>query len=244
MTPRRPTRAPEALPLAPPPPTEPRLPVTRERILRAAITLADEQGLAALTMRALGDALGVKAMSLYNHVADKDDILDGIVDLVVGEMQVPSPAEPWRLSMRSRAFSAHEVLLRHPWACGQLMSRVNVGPAMLRYVDATIGCLHGAGFSLAMADHAWNALDSFTYGFTLQKLNFPFEADEYSKVAAGYLPSLSAERYPSMHALTTLVASGGHDGLHDFAFGLDLLLDGLERACPVVHSTPCSNVSP
>jgi hypothetical protein len=109
------------------------------------------------------------------------------------------------------------------------MSRANVGPAMLRYVDATIGCLHNAGFSLPMTDHAWNALDSYIYGFTLHKLNFPFQAGDYSKVAAAYLPSLSAERYPSMHALTALVATGGHDGLHDLAFGLDLVLDGLER---------------
>lgn len=215
--------------MAPPEPTEPRVPLTRERVLHAAVTLADEQGLAALTMRALGDALGVKAMSLYNHVTDKDDILDGIVDLVVAEIEVPSAVGPWRQAMRDRAWSAHAVLMRHPWACAQLMSRVNVGPAMLRYVDATIGCLTRAGFSLPTADHAWNALDSYTYGFTLQKLNFPFKADEYSKVAAGYLPSLSVERFPSMHALTTLVAGGGHDGLHELSFGLDLLLDGLER---------------
>jgi hypothetical protein len=131
--------------------------------------------------------------------------------------------------MRRRALSAHGVLMRHPWACGLLMSRANVGPAMLRYVDATIGCLRGAGFALPLADHAWNALDSYIYGFTLHKLNFPFEAGEYASVAAAYLPSLSAERYPAMHALTRLVATGGHDGLHSLEFGLDLLLDGLER---------------
>jgi len=100
---------------------------------------------------------------------------------------------------------------------------------MLRYVDATLGCLRRAGFSLPMADHAWNAMDSFIYGFTLQKLNFPFKPDEYARMAAAYLPSLSAERHPSMRALTELVASGGHDGLHELDFGLDLILDGLER---------------
>ncbi|MDP2304723.1 MAG: TetR/AcrR family transcriptional regulator C-terminal domain-containing protein [Pseudomonadota bacterium] len=198
-------------------------------MLRAAITMADEQGLASLTMRALGGALGVQAMSLYNHVSNKDDILDGMVDLVVGEIQVPSEADPWKIAMRKRALSAHEVLLRHPWACGLMMSRANVGPGMLRYVDATIGCLRRAGFSLAMVDHAWNALDSFIYGFTLQKLNFPFEADQYAQIAASYLPSLSATRYPWMRALTEHVASGAHDGLHALDFGLDLILDGLER---------------
>lgn len=209
--------------------TEPRPPLTRERVLRAAVTMADEHGLASVTMRALGEALGVQAMSLYNHVSGKDDILDGIVDLVVAEIEVPSRSAPWRGAMAARAVSAHAVLLRHPWACALLMSRVNVGPAMLRYVDATVGCLHGAGFSLPMADHGWNALDSYIYGFTLHKLNFPFEADEYAKVAAAYLPSLSAAQFPAMRALTELVASGGHDGLHDLEFGLDLLLDGLER---------------
>jgi AcrR family transcriptional regulator len=203
--------------------------LTRERVLRAAIAMADEQGLASLTMRALGETLGVQAMSLYNHVADKDAILDGIVDAVVGEIEVPSATDPWRTAMRKRALSAHEVLIRHPWACGLLMSRANVGPAMLRYIDATLGCLHRAGFPLPMADHAWNAMDSYIYGFTLQKLNFPFEAHEYSGMAASFLPGLSADRYPSMHALTALVASGAHDGLHDLAFGLDLVLDGLER---------------
>lgn len=207
----------------------PRQTLTRERVLRAAVKMADEQGLDALSMRTLGAALGVHAMSLYNHVSDKDAILDGIVDLVVAEIQVPSTAVPWRAAMSARAFSAHAVLLRHPWACGLLMSRVNVGPAMLRYVDATLDCLRGAGFSLPLADHAWNTLDSYIYGFTLHKLNFPFEAGEYAAVAAAYLPNLSAQQFPAMRALTELVATGGHDGLHDLAFGLDLLLDGLER---------------
>ncbi len=208
---------------------ESRTPLTRDAVLRAAVLLADAQGLDALTMRALGSALGVKAMSLYNHVADKDDILDGMVDLVVAEIDVPSQADPWRLAMRQRALSAHAALLRHPWACALMMSQSNVGPARIRYVDATLGCLHGAGFSLPMADHAWTALDSYIYGFTLLKLNFPFAPGQYAAVAAAYLPSLSAQQYPAMHALTVLVAGGSHDGLHDLEFGLDLLLDGLER---------------
>lgn len=206
-----------------------RLPLTRERVLRGGIALADRAGLESLTMRALGEALGVQAMSLYNHVKGKEDILDGMVDLVVAEIEVPSRSEPWRLAMRKRALSAHAVLLRHAWACGLLMSRVNVGPSTLRYVDATIGCLNGAGFPLPLADHVWNALDSYIYGFTLHKLNFPFEAQEYARMAAGYLPHLSSQQYPAMHALTTLVAAGRHDGLHDLDFGLELLFDGFER---------------
>lgn len=215
--------------MATPENSEARPTLTRERVLRAAITMADEQGIAALTMRALGAALGVQAMSLYNHVSNKNDILDGMVDLVVSEIEIPSQSDSWKTAMRKRAASAHAVLLRHPWACGLLMSRVNVGPAMLRYIDATIGCLHRGGFPLGTVDHAWNALDSFIYGFTLQKLNFPFEAADYANVAASYLPSLSEEHYPSMRALTVLVVSGAHTGIHDLSFGLELILGGLER---------------
>ncbi len=212
-----------------PPPLSPRAPLTRGKVLGRAITLADEQGFASLTMRALGDSLGVQAMSLYNHITNKDDLLDGMVDLVVSEIQVPDESEPWRVAMQKRGISAHQVLILHPWACGLLMSRANVGPAMLRYVDATLGCLRRAGFSLPMTDHAWNAMDSHIYGFTLQKLNFPFQSHEYSAVAASFLPHLSVSQYPSLHALTEHVASGAHDGLHDLEFGLDLILDGLER---------------
>jgi AcrR family transcriptional regulator len=139
------------------------------------------KGLAALSMRKLAQALGVKAMSLYNHVANKDDIIDGMVELVVAEIALPSLTVDWPTAMRQRATSAHAVLLRHPWATMALMSRVNVGPAMLRYIDATLGCLVEAGFSYPLADYAWNAIDSHIYGFTLQALNFPFEADEYAK---------------------------------------------------------------
>ncbi len=206
-----------------------RAPLSRERVLRAAVQMADEQGLAALSMRALAAALGVQAMSLYNHVAHKDDLLDGIVDLVVAEIEVPSVALPWAEAMRRRAHSAHAVLLRHPWACGLLMSRVNVGPAMLRYVDATLRCLFEAGFSPALADHAWNALDSHLYGFTLQRLNFPFQAGEYQAMAAAYLPTLREAEHPGLRRLTALVAAGEHDGLHALDFGLELLLAGLER---------------
>lgn len=203
-------------------------PVTRERVLRSAIVLADKHGLEALTMRALGEALGVQAMSLYNHVKNKDDVLDGIMDLVVSEIDVPCSTDGWREAMRKRALSAHAVLLRHPWACGQL-ARANTGPAMLRYVDATLGVLHAAGFSLEEADRAWNTLDSHIFGFTIQKLNFPFEVGDYATVAAGYLPFLSKADYPAMHALTTRVAAGRYDGVHDLEYGLDLILDGLER---------------
>lgn len=210
-----------------------RTPLSRDQVLRAAVAIADAQGIDALSMRALGEAVGVQAMSLYNHVSNKDDILDGIVDLVVQEIEVPPAAGGWRAAMVGRAGSAHRTLLRHPWACGLMMSRVNIGPGMLRYIDATIGCLLDAGFSLELADHARNAIDSHIYGFTLQALHFPLERSRYAEMAAQFLPMLPAERYPSMRALTISVAAGRYDGLHDLGFGLGLLLDGLEALRPL-----------
>lgn len=206
----------------------PRTPLTRERVLRAALGLADQEGLDALSMRKLAKVVGVEAMSLYNHVANKDDLLDGLCDLVVAEMYVPRADGDWRGELRRRAVSAHEVLLRHRWATGLIGSRINVGPAMLRYVDATLGCLIAAGFTYEQADHAWNALDSHTYGFTLQAINFPLDPADYATAATEFLPLIPPETHPHMHALATLVSTGSHSGTADFTFGLDLLLDGLD----------------
>lgn len=203
--------------------------LSKERVLQAAATLADEIGIAALSMRRLGEVLGVEAMSLYRHVASKDELLAGIVDIVAGEFELPAVGANWKKAMHRRSISAHAALLRHPWATLLLVSRVNVGPAMLRYVDATIGCLREAGFSYAMADHAWNALDSYVYGFTLQKLNFPFEPEEYAKVAKAFLPMIPADTLPYLNGLSQQVIDGHHDGLHQLEFGLDLLLDGLDK---------------
>jgi AcrR family transcriptional regulator len=211
------------------PDTVPSVPLSRERVLHAALRLADAEGFEALSMRKLAQALGVQAMSLYNHVANKDDMLDGIVDIAVGEIEVPSLETDWKTAMRRRAISAHAVLLRHPWVTMPLVSRVNVGPSMLRYVDATLGCLREGGFSFEMADHAWNAIDSHIYGFTLQELNFPFEAAEYSEAAKNGLSLIPADKYPYLNRLTHYVVEGRYDGLHNFEFGLELILDGLER---------------
>lgn len=207
----------------------PRAPLTRDRVLRAAVRLADRHGIASLSMRKLAQALKVEAMSLYNHVAGKEDVLSGIVDVVAGEIDVPAVGADWKESMRRRATSAHEVLLRHPWACQLIVSRVNIGPAMLRYVDATIGCLREAGFSYEMADRAWNAVDSHIYGFTLQELNFPLDPSEYAAAATSFLPLIPAAEYPYLNALSQQVIAGTHPGVHDFEFGLELILDGLER---------------
>lgn len=206
-----------------------RAPLTTERVLRAALEMVDRGGLEALSMRNLAAALRVEAMSLYNHVANKEHILDGLVELVVGEIAPPVIGDDWRAAMRARARSAHAVLMRHPWATMLFVSRVNVGPAMLRYVDATIGCLRAGGFSYALADHAWTALDAFVYGFTLQKLNFPLDPKEYASAAKQFLPLIPVERFPHLNGMSQEVISGRHDGLHQLELGLDVLLDGLER---------------
>ncbi|PZO44808.1 MAG: TetR family transcriptional regulator [Leptolyngbya sp.] len=210
---------------SPTPPT----PLSRERILAVAMALVDQGGLEALSMRKLAQALGVKAMSLYNHVTNKDDIIDALVDTVVSEIELPSLHRDWKTAMQRRATSAHTVLLRHPWAAIALMSRVNVGSAMLCYVDATLGCLVEAGFSYEIADHAWNAIDSHIYGFTLQELNFPLEAAEYSAVAESFVAHIPADQYPYMNQLTHKVINCSYSGLHDFKFGLDLILHGLDQ---------------
>lgn len=206
-----------------------RPPLTRERVLHAAVAMADEAGLDALSMRRLGEVLGVEAMSLYKHVSNKEDILDGIVDIVAGEIEVPTCGGDWKQAMRRRAISAHRVLMRHPWAPLLMVSRANVGPNMLRYVDATIGCLREAGFSWPMADHAWNAIDSWVYGFTLQQLHFPFASDEYADAAEHFLPTLPAGAYPWLVGLSQELIAGRHDGRNHLELGLDLLLDGLDR---------------
>jgi AcrR family transcriptional regulator len=195
--------------------------------MRAALTLADEGGLDSLSMRRLGTALGVEAMSLYNHVANKDEVLDGIVDLVVSEIEVAPAGTPWRTAMRARAIRAHEVLLEHPWAGTLLTSRYNIGPNMTRYLNETLGRLREGGFSVTGALDAWHTLDSHLYGFTLQELTLPFEVAESARVSAEFLPQLSAEEFPYVtEVLLEVMASGRTE---DFTFGLDLVLDGLER---------------
>lgn len=203
-----------------------REPLNRERVLRAAITLADKEGLDALTMRRLGQEVGVEAMSLYNHVKNKDDILDGIVDLVLTDIDVPPAGTHWKKAMRRRSISAHEVLVAHPWAAMQIMSRYSIGPGMTRYLDATLGRLREGGFTIEGALDAWHTLDSHLYGFTLQQLNLPFAADEASRVSADVLPGLSAEEFPHVVEVIGHVMRSGR--VEDFEYGLDLILDGLE----------------
>src|SRR5947207_1610054 len=152
--------------------------LSRERVLRAAVRYADRSGIAALSMRKLGEALGVEAMSLYNHVANKAELLDGMVDLIFSEIELPMDGTDWRAAMRVRAVSARQALRRHRWAIGLMESRSSPGPATLRHHDRVLGILRGAGFPVAMAAHAFSVLDSYIYGFALQEAALPFETGE------------------------------------------------------------------
>jgi AcrR family transcriptional regulator len=212
--------------------TDARIPLSRERVLRAAIALADESGIGSLTMRKLGEALGVEAMSLYNHVANKDDLLDGMIDVVFGEIGLPSSAADWETAMRQRAISAREVLSRHRWAIGLMETRTSPGPATLRHHDAVIGNLREGGFSVEMAAHAFSALDSYIYGFALQEASLPFDtAEETAEVAQAIMAQFSSGEYPHLTELAIEhVLQPGYDYGNEFEFGLNLILDGLDRA--------------
>ncbi|MDP8932000.1 MAG: TetR/AcrR family transcriptional regulator C-terminal domain-containing protein [Actinomycetota bacterium] len=214
------------------PATEPRIPLSRERVVRAAVAFADESGIETLTMRKLGEALGVEAMSLYNHVANKDDLLDGMVDLVFSEIDLPSAGVDWKTAMRQRAISARQALSRHPWAIGLMESRTSPGPATLRHHDAVIGSLRQAGFSITLAAHAFSLLDSYIYGFALQEASLPFDtAEETAEVAQMILAQLPVDEYPHLTEMAIEhVLQPGYDYGNEFDFGLDLILEGLNRA--------------
>jgi AcrR family transcriptional regulator len=209
----------------------PRIPLTRERVLHAAVALADASGSETLSMRRLGEALGVEAMSLYNHVANKEDLLDGMIDVVFAEIDLPTGWADWRAAMRQRAISARRVLSRHGWAIGLMESRSSPGPATLRHHDAVIGCLRDAGFSIELAAHAFSVLDSYIYGFALQERSLPFPTPEQTAdLAQDILASFPADKYPHLAELTARhVLQPGYDYGDEFEFGLDLILDGLER---------------
>jgi AcrR family transcriptional regulator len=211
------------------PSAKPRAPLSRERVLRAALVLADTGGIESLTMRKLGQELQVEAMSLYNHVAGKDDILDGIVDLVFSEIALPSGPADWKTAARERAISAREALRRHPWATSLMHSRTNPGPASLRHHDSVLGSLRKAGFPLVMAAHAVSVIDGYVYGFALQQANMPLHTPEQvAEVGENILRQLDHE-YPNLaEMITDHAMKPDYDYSDEFKFGLDLILDGLE----------------
>lgn len=205
--------------------------LSREKVLRAAVALADGDGIESLTMRKLGEKLGIEAMSLYNHVANKSDLLDGMIDIVFSEIDLPSEGG-WLAIMRTRAISARAALLRHPWAIGLMESRTTPGPATLHHHDAVIGTLRAAGFTMELIAHAFSALDSYIYGFAMQQQNLPLgSGEETAKLAQAIMARFASGEYPNLTALAVEhVMQPGYDYGDEFTFGLDLLLDGLDRA--------------
>lgn len=214
-----------------PKPTERRT-LTRPRVLEGAVAIADRAGVGALTMRALADEVGVKPMSLYHHVEGKDDVLDGIVDLVFSQIDLPREELGWREAIRRRCLSAREVLRAHPWATPLMETRTSPGPATLAHHDAVVATFRRAGFSVPMTAHAYSLVDSYVYGFALQEAGLPFDTpEEAAAVAEAMLEQMPDGEHPHLEELAAEhVLQPGYDYGDEFAWGLDLILDGLERA--------------
>lgn len=204
--------------------------LSRERVVVEAIRLADREGVEGLSMRRLADSLGAGAMSLYHYVANKAELLDGMVDAVFAEIEFPADATDWQSAMRLRAISVRQMLARHPWAIGLMESRTSPGPTQLRHLEAVTACLRRAGFSVLMTTHANWILDSYVYGFALQEASLPFDtADELTDMAEEvYLPQLPPEEFPYLNEAAVTLAAAGYVPAEEFVFGLDLVLAALE----------------
>jgi AcrR family transcriptional regulator len=211
-----------------------RVPLSRERVLRGAVAVADSGGIGSLTIRSLAQHLGAKPMSLYYYVTGKDEILDGIVDLVFSEIELPAVGGDWRSEIVRRANSARRTLRRHSWAIGLMESRKNPGPATLRHHDAVIGTLREAGFSVEMTAHAYALLDSYIYGFALQEASLPFEGPESAAgVAEPMMQQFPRDAYPHLVEMATeYILQPGYDFGNEFEFGLDVILGALTRSIP------------
>jgi AcrR family transcriptional regulator len=214
--------------------TSQRTPLSRDRVLLGALAVADSAGVAGLTIRSLAEKLGVKPMSVYYYVANKDEILDAIVDIVFSEIELPVPGGDWHAEMRQRAISARHVLRRHPWAIQLLQSRTNPGPATLRHHDAIIGALRGAGFSVEMTAHAFALIDSYVFGFALSEAALPINGPEtVTEVAESMMHLFDAAAYPHLVEFSTEhILKPGYDFGAEFEFGLDLILDALAGSIP------------
>ena len=207
-----------------------RPPMTKDRVLDGALELADRIGVTDLTIRRLAETLDSKPMTIYHHVPSKDEILDGIVDLVFAEIELPDPDLDWRPAVRARCASAREVLARHSWAVPLMESRRSPGPATLAHHDAVVACLR-RGLSLSMTAHAYAVLDAFVYGFAIQEAALPTPGDEMAEVVDDLADDHMAEHFPALHAFAVDHAmQPGYDFGTEFDFGLDLILDGLQAA--------------
>ena len=212
--------------------------LSRAQVIDAAVALADEQGIDGLTMRSVAHRLGAEAMSLYRHVRNKEDLVDGMVDLVFAEIDIPAETD-WTTAMRGRAVSARRALARHPWAIGLMESRVRPGPANLQHHDAMLQVLLGAGFSSKTATRVYNLVDSYIYGFALQERNLPVGTpEELAHVGEEILRQMPVAEYPSLAQVGRDLMAAGFDYRGEFEFGLDLILDALSRTLTQTASPP------
>ena len=202
--------------------------LSQDLILQAAKLIVQTDGLEKLSMRKLAAELNVKAMSLYNHIKNKEHIIDLLLDNVVSQNTLPQENENWQWEMLKRAESAHQVFLENSWSLMPLLSRINSGPSMLRYIDRSLACLHYAGFSLPEADQILNYFDSYIYGFTLIELQFPIQTENYLSTTEEMLPALPQKDYPAMHQLSMILLQNKYDGKQDFVSGIQTILKGLE----------------
>ena len=204
--------------------------LSKQRVVVEAIRIADREGVDGLSMRRLAAVLGAGAMSLYHYVANKEELLDAMIDIVFEEIELPTDATDWQSAMRQRAISTRQVLARHPWAIGLLESRTSPGPANLRHHEAVTACLRRAGFSVLMATHANWLLDSYVYGFALQESSLPFDtADEFADTTEDvFLPQLPPDQFPYLNESAAALVAAGYDPAEEFIFGLDLVLAALE----------------
>ena len=209
--------------------TKSRTSLSRERIVRKAVALAARGGFDSVSMRKLAEKLDAAPMSLYRHVANKEDLLDGMVDVVFGEMYPPAIGGDWKSELWKRGKSARAALKRHSWAIGLMETRMHPGPASATHHNATMGCLREAGFVFRDAVHAYNLLDSYTYGFALQERTIPFDTPEESAEMAKTTVADRGDEYPYLAEVVVELGKRGYDYNEEFEFGLKLVLDGLER---------------
>lgn len=202
--------------------------LSKSLIVQTAKEMVCLDGLEKLSMRRLAAKLNVKAMSLYNHIENKDHLINLLLDDVISQISLPQENENWQEEMLKRAESAHNVFLDNAWSLLPLLSRINNGPSMLRYIDHSLACLYHAGFSLPESDRILNYFDSYIYGYTLIELQFPIQTEEYVHTTEQMLPDLSKKDYPVMHQLSLLLLQGDYDGKQNFTFGIQTILKGLE----------------
>jgi AcrR family transcriptional regulator len=203
--------------------------LSRDKIVDGAIAIADKDGISNLSMRKLADKLDVEAMSLYHHIKSKNELIEEMIEVVAPSIPTLETCVDWKDALRKRADLMIATLIQHPWAAHEFIAGITVGPNMLRYTDTTISYLLGAGFSYTQTDHAWKTIDSYIYGFNLQTQDFPLQPSEYKAAAEQFLPVIPKETYPYLHDMGLSIINGTHDGIQDFHFGLELILESLDR---------------